>query len=386
MAKRSAPKRRLPTIADLLKVLHTAAPPHLAESWDNVGLQVGDPGEPLGKVLVALEVTREVLAEARKVRAKTILTHHPLIFRPVKAITPATPSGALLLDLARAGLSLVTAHTNLDSVAWGTNGELADRLGLQTAGRQFLRPATPKTDLLKYVVYVPESHLQPVVEAVARAGAGIIGNYSHCTFRTKGTGTYKPLEGAAPYAGSIGELEQAEEFRVECLCPKARLAALLSEIRAVHPYEEIAWDAIPLANPSEAPAGLGLLGMLPAPLTVEALAKKARTALGADSIGIVGDGARSVERIGIFTGAGGEIIRTFRHGEMDLLVTGEMTHHDCMDARHLGIPVLLVGHWASEVIVNERLAGTMAGALADAGFDAVSFAVSKAEQSPVRRI
>ncbi|MBI1291503.1 Nif3-like dinuclear metal center hexameric protein [bacterium] len=386
-AKNTAkPKNPEAKVSDLVRVLHRLAPPRLAESWDNVGLQVGDPTEALGKVLVALEVTREVLAEARKIGAKTLVTHHPLIFRPAKSITPATPGGALLLELARSGLTLVAAHTNLDSVAWGTNGELADRLGLQAAGRQFLRPAQPTTDLLKYVVYTPATHVDAVIAAVNAAGAGMIGNYSHCTFRTEGTGTYLPHEGAHPSAGQVGKLESAAEVRLECVCPKSRIESLLREVRSVHPYEEIAYDLIPLANATSEAAGLGMLGTLAKPTTLAAFSKLAKKTLGLTSVGLVGDDKAPIERVAICTGAGGEIIRTWRRGEADVLVTGEMTHHDCADAHQLGVPVVLVGHWASEAIVSPRLAGTLAGALAEEGFADVSIVASSKEVNPLRRV
>jgi len=378
--------RATATVGDLVGVVHQLAPPRLAESWDNVGLQVGRPSDPVRRVLVALEVTREVLAEARQMKADALVTHHPLIFRPVKSITPATPGGDLLLDVARSGLTLIAAHTNLDSVAWGTNGELADRLGMQAAGRQFLRPAAPLMEQVKYAVYVPEAHAEAVTNAMNAAGAAVIGRYSHCTFRTSGIGTYLPLEGANPSAGKIGTLEQAAEVRVECVCPKGRIEKLLHEVRLVHPYEEIAYDLLPMLNATSEPAGLGLVGALAKATTVGALAKAAKKALGIPSLGVVGEDATPVSRVAICTGAGGEIIRTWRSGEADVLITGEMTHHDCADAHHLGVPVLLVGHWTSEAIVAPRFAGAIASALAEKGHDGVEVVHSKAEVNPLRRV
>lgn len=375
-----------PTVSDVLRAVHRLAPPHLAESWDNVGLQVGDPAAPAGRILVALEVTREVLAEAKRLRIGTLVTHHPLIFQPLRNLSAERPTAALVAQLIRQGHALIAAHTNLDSIASGTNGELADRLGLQTAGRTFLRPARVTSDQVKYVVFVPATHIQPVINAIASAGAGVIGKYSHCTFRAPGTGTYRPLAGANPFAGAVGRFEEAEEVRLECVSPKARLPRLLAAVRDAHPYEEIAFDVYPLEAVGKPTEGLGLVGMLAKPARISDIIARAKKSLGIRSVGLVGDPRRRVQSIAVCTGAGGSIVREWKPGTADLFVTGEMTHHDCAEAHQLGLPVLLVGHWASEVIVGPRFAGMIAQELAAVGFKPASLTVSKAERNPLQRV
>jgi dinuclear metal center YbgI/SA1388 family protein len=368
------------------QVVAHLAPPPLAEEWDNVGLQIGQPEEPAGKILVALEVTREVIREAVKRGATTLLVHHPLIFRPLKNIVGGSATTDLVLSLVREGLSLVVAHTNLDSVAWGTNGELADRLKMQAAERRFLRPAKPAPGhLLKYAVFTPESHVQAVLDAMASAGGGHIGKYSHCSFRTQGIGTFKPLEGADPFLGEVGKVEETAEWRLECVVPRERLSALLLAVRNVHPYEEIAFDVLPMEVPSSADAGLGLVGIVP-PQTLQSFARSTKKALGISSIGVVGDEATSIRTVAVCTGAGGDIIRNWKPGTADVLVTGEMTHHDCAEAAHRGIAVLLVGHYASEVIVGQRFADAVSGELSERGFGAVEVLVSGDERNPLRRM
>lgn len=382
-ARKAAPQ---PRVSDVLAAVHRIAPPRLAESWDNVGLHFGDPSRPAGRVLVALEVTREVLAETRRRSIGTLVTHHPLLFLPQKTMAESTTVGALGSEIIRQGMAQIAAHTNLDSVATGTNGVLADLLGIQAAGRCFLQPAPPSRQDVKFVVFVPEGHVDAMIEAVHRAGAGIIGDYSHCTFRSPGTGTYRPLEGANPWAGSVGELEHAQELRLECVCPKGRLDRLITEARNAHPYEEMAFDVYPLQVAERPTEGLGLVGTLRKPSTVEAAARAAKKALGLRSIGVVGDGAAKVERVAVCTGAGGSIIRQWRPGTADLFVTGEMTHHDCAEAHHRGIPVLLTGHWASEAIVGPTFAGLIGQELASLGFPGVDVLVSEKESDPLRRL
>lgn len=372
-------------VRDVLQAVHRIAPPGLAESWDNVGLQAGDPAAPAGKVYVALEVTSGVLAEAAKVGAGTLVTHHPLLFRAAKSLAEDTTTNRLLGRVLRQGHALIAAHTNLDSVGHGTNGELADRLGLQTAGRRFLRPvAMPGAGVVKYVVFVPATHADAVLEAIAGAGGGVIGAYSHCSFQAAGTGTYRPLEGANPYAGKVGRLEKAEELRLEAVVPRPVLGRVLTAVRAVHPYEEVAYDVYPLENATAPSAGLGLVGTLPKATTLAGLARAAKKALGVKTVALVGDAAGAVESVALCTGAGGEFVRTWRPGTADCFVTGEMNHHDCIEALEQGVPVLLVGHWASEVIVRERFADMIRQHLAEAGFPAAEVVASSVEKDPVQ--
>lgn len=372
-----------PTVADLLGALNDIAPPRLAESWDNVGLQVGHHDRPAGRVLVALEVTPALVAEAKRVGAATIVAHHPLIFAPLKSLAETNPVASLVADLVRAGISMISVHTNLDMVADGTNGEMADRLGL--VERDFLLPNAPEADSVKYAVFVPATHVDAVIEACAGAGAGVIGNYSHCSFRTPGTGTYKPLQGANPFAGTVGKLEQADgEVRLEVLCPKRRLAALLKAVRAVHPYEEIAYDVYTLEPTGTSQFGLGIVGKLETETTLGEFASACKKAFGVNSVGIVGDDARRVKRVAVCSGAGGEAVRRWRGGTADVLVTGEMTHHQCAEARDRGAAVVLVGHHASEVVVCARLADRLRNhpCLLPKSIDVV---VAQDDASPLRR-
>lgn len=383
MTKKST---RAPKVSDVLRVVHEIAPPHLAESYDNVGLQIGDPNAAVQKILVGLEVTKEFLKEADQTKADLLITHHPLIFLPIKSITEDKPGAQLIAEVIRSRRSLIAAHTNLDSVPNGTNGELADRIGLQTAGRKIFRPNRPEARFVKYCVFVPKSHVEKVIEAVSNAGAGIFGDYSHCTFGAPGTGTFKPLPGANPYAGKVGELAHEEEIRLEARCTKAVLPRVLRAVREVHPYEEIAYDVYTLEPDAAADTGFGIVGNLPKATTVGALAKAVKKALGINSIGVVGDLKAPVERVALSTGASGSLLRDWREGTADVFITGEMTHHDCADAHQRGLPVLLVGHWTSEVIVGERFAQLIRERLGEQGFSDVVVTAAKKERNPLARL
>ncbi len=379
-----AKKPKTTKTSDVLGAMNAIAPFRLAEEWDNVGLQVGHPAKDAGSILVALEVTGDVIEEAKSIGATLIVAHHPLIFRPLKTLDESRTIPAYVARLVREGIALVAAHTNVDSVAEGTNGEIADRLKL--AKRRFLVPAGDAERQVKYVVFVPSSHAGPVVEAISAAGAGVIGNYSHCTFRSPGTGTYKPGEGANPFAGSVGALEEADdEVRLEAVCPKTRLDAVIGAVRKVHPYEEVAFDVYPLEPVGEPKYGLGLVGDLAKTQTLEAFARTCKRVFGARSVGVVGDPGMSVGRVAVCSGAGGEAVRRWRTGTADVLVTGEMGHHECAEVRDRGFGAVLLGHFESEAIVCERLAGMLAAELGKRGF-APDVRASKRERSPIVRM
>lgn len=383
MARRKPPEL---SVRHVLDAVERIAPPHLAEEWDNVGLQVGDPNAPAGRILVALEVSDAVLDEARRHRISTLVTHHPLIFRPLKSLATTATVPRYVDRMIRGGVALVAAHTNLDSVPWGTNGILADSVGIDAAGREILFPARGGCTHVKYIVYTPQTHVEPIIAAMARAGAGVIGNYTHCTFRMPGTGTYRPGSGATPFKGTVGSLEQADEVRLECVCPRDRLRELIEQVRAVHPYEEIALDVIPLETPEKPRHGFGLVGPLKKPSTIGALATLLKRRLGSTSIGVVGDVESPIRSAAVFSGSGGEAVRRWRDGMADVLVTGEMTHHDCAEARDRGINVLLVGHYESEAIVAARLAHLLRLALAEKPALKADVLVSQLQQSPLQRI
>jgi dinuclear metal center YbgI/SA1388 family protein len=374
------------TVADLLVAIDQIAPFRLAESWDNVGLLVGDPDSDCQRVLVALEVTPEVIDEAIARDTQAIVAHHPLIFRPLKSIADTTPQTRMLARLQRANIALIAAHTNWDSVPDGTNGEIADRLHL--INRTFLAPASPERSF-KYAVFVPTSHIAQIIDAIHAAGAGVIGNYTHCTFRSPGTGTYKPGEGADPYAGSIGNLEQAEEVRLETVCPANRLGALIESVNHAHPYEEVAYDVYPLEPTAPAVYGLGLVGELPQSTTLAELAQTCKTAMARDTaqplrtIGQIGDPNRTVRRIAICSGGGGSLVHRAIATRADAYITGEMTHHEAADLSQAGLGGILLGHFNSEAIANQRLAARLQQ---HPTLQTLEFLVSEKESAPVTRV
>jgi dinuclear metal center YbgI/SA1388 family protein len=334
-------------VADWLELVHDRYPPSDAASWDHVGLQVGDPAWHVERVLVTLDVTTAVVEEAADGPPTLILAHHPLLFRPLAALTPTTASGRTALSAARAGIAVAAAHTNLDVArdGSGTSDPVVRVLDLQQ-----VRPLT--TELregarLKLVTFVPPGAGEPVLDAVAGAGAGRIGDYERCSFRVRGTGTFRPGAGADPYSGSVGEDAAEEEYRLEVELPRPRAGAVVAALVAAHPYEEVAYDLVPLVD--GAGVGFGCLGTLPTPRRLAEVAARIREALPAPHLRYAGDPDRPVETVAAVGGAGDSLIGAALAAGADVYVTGDLRHHVTLDALELGLTLIDAGHHATEV-------------------------------------
>src|SRR5262249_4208423 len=304
------------TVAAVMEYLEQLAPCRLAAEWDNVGLLLGDPEGPVGQVMTCLTLTSEVAAEAVASGVQLIITHHPLLFRPVKRLTGATADGRLLLSLIQARVAVYCPHTAFDNTEGGINDLLARRLKLTEVGPLRPRPGPPQ---YKIIVFVPEADLARVSGAMFAAGAGHIGQYSQCSFRLAGTGTFFGSEAANPTVGQKGRREEVSEWRLEVVCPHHALTQVISAMRRAHSYEEPAYDVYRLHS-SATSFGIGRLGLLPAPLPLHAFAHEVQTRLAAGHVQIVGDPARSVQRVAIVCGAGGEFVADAARKGADVLV------------------------------------------------------------------
>jgi dinuclear metal center YbgI/SA1388 family protein len=359
------------TLGGIAALVDELAPFKLAYEWDNVGLQVGDPRAPVQRLLIALELDSATLAFARENRCDAILAHHPLIFSPQRSIRADNHQGALLIQLIRSGIGLVVAHTNLDRVACGTNGALAALMSLRDL--KMLEPHG-LNDRYKFTVFVPRDYTAKIIEAIHRGGGGRIGNYSHCSFRVPGTGTYVPGAGANPFQGQSGRLEKAQEDRLEAIVPRAALKRVVREVLQAHPYEEVAYDVCALhdADPEH---GLGLTGQLPSKTTLGALARLLHEACNATSTSIIGAAGAGVRRVAIVTGSAGSAIDGLSPGNVDVFVTGELNYHRAAEARDRGLNVIALGHAASEKVfagfLKDRL--LREPGVADAGLEILAF-------------
>lgn len=345
----------MPAVADVVAHLDRFAPQRLAADWDNTGLLLGDTAAPADRILTCLTVTPDVVAEAVAEGAQIIVTHHPILFRGTKKLSSLTPEGRLLGPLMSAGIAVYSPHTSFDNCPGGINDTLAGRFGLTD-----VKPLRPKDAprQCKLAVFVPESDLAKVSDAIFAAGGGVIGNYEQCSFRTPGTGTFFPNAGSNPTVGQVGRREDAPELRLEVLIPEGRIDAAVRAMRAAHSYEEPAFDVYPLrANPD---GGEGRVGTLASPTTLAEFARRVRVACNASLVQLVGDGAKAVTTVAIACGAAGDFLTDAIRAKADVFVTGEVRFHDCLTAEAAGIGLVLPGHYASERPAVEELAGRLA--------------------------
>lgn len=347
------------TVADLVAAVDRVAPFALAEAWDHVGLLLGDEDWPVERVLVALDASDAVVEEAERLGAGALLTHHPLLFKGAERLTGETRYGRLSLRLAEGRRALVAAHTNLDSAEGGLCDRLAEAIGLSHL-EPLRAEAGPKR--CKLVVFTPEADLATVQSAAFDAGAGRIGRYTECSWRTAGTGTFLPGEDATPTVGERGTRNEADEWRLEMVVPKAALGRVVAAVVRAHSYEEPAVDVYPL-EPSPAPAGLGRIGRLKHAVTAAALAERMKAAVRAASVGLGGDPEASVERVAVVSGSGSGMVGSVLASGVDTFVTGELKMHEVQDLAAAGVAVVLGGHYETERVPMEAWAPDLASAL-----------------------
>jgi dinuclear metal center YbgI/SA1388 family protein len=332
-------------VSQFIRVVDRLAPFRLAESWDNVGLQIGDPTANISRVMVCLEVNAEVLAEAVRQRVDLLLAHHPLLLEPVSGLRADRYPQELALELIRNNLSLVVAHTNLDCSPMGTNAALAELIGLES--RRPLIPGSAEKRF-KIVVFTPAGYEGEIIEAIYEGGGGVIGDYDHCTARTACTGTFRGSEAANPFIGQVGRLEEVSELRIEAVAPERRLRRIVKEVLKAHPYDEVAYDIYPLASISEE-WGFGLIGMLPRRAKLKAFINRLKSVLGVKTAQFIGrESDFSVKTIAVLAGSVNSTIGQILDRNFDVIVVGEMKHHRAQEVMASGMNAICVGHFASE--------------------------------------
>jgi dinuclear metal center YbgI/SA1388 family protein len=333
------------TVRDVWRALDEHFPFSHRADWDNVGILLGDPSGPVRSVLIALDATPAVLSAVRRRRTDLLVTHHPVVFKPLAAIRPDRPESAAACALLRAGTAVISAHTNADVAPRGVSHAMARRMGL--SGIRPLIPGEPSSDACKVVVFVPESHADAVLAAAAGAGGARIGEYQRCSFRSGGTGSFLPREDADPYLGTPGREERIPEIRLETVAAGSMLPAVLRAVRTAHPYEEPTIDVVPLRGGALG-GGIGAVGDLPAPEPLADALERVRRTLRPAWIRAAGPRRGTVRRVAIVGGSGAEFAGAAREAGADLFVTGDMKYHQALEAEAAGLPVADIGHGSGE--------------------------------------
>jgi len=361
----------MPTLKDVVDLLHEWYPPATAESWDAVGLVAGDPEAEVSRVMFAVDPTPEVAREAVEWGADLLVVHHPLLLTPVHGVAATTPKGRTLHTLLTAGCALLTAHTNADQAVGGVSEAMAAALGLTDVTPLLPASAAPSD---KLGVHVPTGSAEDVRTALAEAGAGRIGDYEHASFTTTGEGRFRPLPGASPTVGEVGRAEVVDEVRIEVVVPRRLRAAVIAAMLAAHPYEEPAYDLVELADPGRSVTGTGRIGSVE-PTSLRDFATGVAAALPdtAHGVRVAGDPDRVVRRVALCGGAGDFLLEHVAGTDADVYVTSDLRHHRASEFLEQDGPALVdVAHWAAEWTWLPAVSARVAEALGDTVVTTVS--------------
>ncbi len=338
------------TVGKFQHLLEEWIPPATAWKGDNSGLQVGRTSAEISNILLALDVTLDVAREATARNANLIVTHHPLLFHPLRSLTEKSRAGEIALHLAERKINLYAAHTNLDQVLDGVSFVMATLLGLENIRTLSPLPGT----LVKLAVFVPASHLEKVAAAMHAAGGGRFTNYQECSFRSEGIGTFKGMEGAKPFIGTKGVLERTPEVKLEMLVETWDLDAAMAAMFREHPYEEVAYDVYPLNNESSE-FGLGAVGELPSPLPRGRFLALVKKAFGTPMLRYTGKTTKSVRKVAVCGGAGSELLPIAIRKGSDAFITADVKYHGFQDAER-NLLLIDAGHFETEHPILRTLA------------------------------
>ncbi|WP_416149336.1 Nif3-like dinuclear metal center hexameric protein [Salipaludibacillus sp. HK11] len=330
----------------IIQAFEQFSPKSYALEGDKIGLQIGTLNKPVSKVMVALDVLEPVVDEAIEKGVNLIIAHHPIIFKPIKALRTDQTYGRTIEKLIKHDITVYAAHTNLDVTPGGVNDMMADALELQDLE---VLVETEKDTLKKLVVFVPENNAKEVREAIGASGAGHIGNYSHCSFTSYGMGAFKPGEGTDPFIGNQGEMEFVDEVKIESVFHASIEKQVIRAMEKAHPYEEVAYDLYDMSS-SGASLGLGRIGYLKKEVTLDEFAEQVKKAFDVKGLRVVGNGERKVKKVAVLGGDGNKYTFTALHKGADVYVTGDLYYHVAHDAMMEGLMMIDPGHNVEKIM------------------------------------
>ncbi len=329
-------------IQEITSFLESVAPPSLQESYDNAGLLTGNPDWACTGIICTLDATEDVVIEAIEKKCNLIVAHHPIIFGGLRKITGKNYVEQTIIRAIKNDIAIYAIHTNLDNVLHGVNAAIADKLGL--INRSILQPK--RETLKKLFTFVPVDQAEKLRSAIFVAGGGHISNYSECSFNSSGQGTFKPGEGTNPFTGKIGERHTAEEIKMEIIFPAWQEKAIIEAMKAAHPYEEVAYDIVPLSNENQS-VGSGLVGELPEPLSETVFLGLLKARFNLSVIRHTSLLNKLVKKVALCGGAGSFLIGAAAATGADFYITGDIKYHEFFDANNR-LVVADIGHYESE--------------------------------------
>jgi len=335
---------------EIIKYLEEWAPKGIAWDKDNVGLQVGNPEMKIKNILLSLDLKVEVIENAIKENCNLIITHHPILYYPLKNLDFSKNRIARLIEmLVNNSITLYSAHTNLDFTKHGVSYKLAERLSLKKI--RFLKNLSDNQ--IKLAVFVPVSHINKVAESIHQSGGGVIGEYSHCSFRTSGTGTFKGSDGTNPSIGNKGVVEIVEEVKLEVLVDEWKLNQVISAMKKAHPYEEVAYDIFPLKN-ENVNYGIGAIGELKDTMDTNDFLNFVSSELKTSILRYAKSNKKKIKSVAVCGGSCGDLVDEVIKQNADAFVTADLRYHTFQDAEG---KILLIdaGHYETEKPVLDEI-------------------------------
>lgn len=363
---------------NIIQIVEEFAPKYLAYNDDKIGLQLGTLNKEIKKVMLTLDVLENVVDEAIEKGVDLIISHHAIMYKPLKTLRTDLPQGKLLEKLIKNDISVYVAHTNLDAAENGVNDTLAALLNLNKV--EILEP-TYSQRLKKLVVFVPETHQKVVLDALAANGAGWIGNYSHCSFNLEGIGTFMPRKGTNPYIGEENKLEQVKEVRIETIVPEGLQNKIIRAMLNVHPYEEVAYDIYPLEFQGKQ-YGIGRIGKLGNSMTLLEFSNYVKEKLHIDGIRVTGDFSKEIKKVAVVGGDGNSFVMKAAFKGADVLVTGDIYYHVAHEAMAENLAIIDAGHHIEKITLTS-LKSYLDKQFIDKNFD-TEVIISVADTNPFR--
>jgi len=336
-------------IKDIINYLEEVAPPSYQESYDNSGLIVGDPQTEINGILICLDSTEPILDEARQKNCNLIIAHHPIVFRGLKKFIGGNYVERVVTQAIKEDIALYAIHTNLDNIYKGVNYKLGEKIGLDQ-----MKILAPKPDQLsKIISFVPQENTEEVLDALHQKGAGIIGNYDHCSFRVVGSGRFKPNEEAQPHIGAADKMESVSEDRIEVIFPTRLQDSMLKALQTAHPYEEPAYYLQSVGN-IDSQVGAGMVGDLAKAMDQESFLKFLKERLELHCIRHTEKTFRKIKKVAICGGSGSFLLNKAIKSGADAYVSADFKYHEFFDADQK-IFICDIGHYESEQYSKELI-------------------------------
>lgn len=336
-------------VKEVVHLIQQLAPFQYAENYDNSSLQLGNPEKDVTGILCSLDCTEQVLDEAIETKSNVVVCHHPVLFKGLKNITGSNYVERTVIKAIKNDIAIIAAHTNLDNVKTGVNRVICDRLELQNP--QILSPKSGTLE--KIVVFCPLNDAGEVKTAMFAAGAGSIGEYDCCSFNTVGKGTFRAGENTNPHVGNKNELHTEEEIKVEVIVEKHLAEEVLKAMQETHPYEEVAYDRIPLSNKHQN-VGSGMIGETPEPVKAKVFLQFVKEKLETGCLRHTKVTCDKIKKVAVCGGAGSFLLREAKRQKADIFITGDFKYHEFFDAED-NIIIADPGHYESEQFTPELL-------------------------------